>query len=77
MTKPGLRSGGHSWELEFMNPQSWPGLTVGMSREIFERDKVAILAAAKIHGYRILGASRSDPYAELFHLRVIDFVKLP
>lgn len=66
-----------SWDNAFAFPLSWPGLTVGMSRDIFKREQKIILACAEHHSFRVLGASKGDPYAEKFHQNVIDFIKVP
>lgn len=55
---------------------SWPMASLGFSRQIFDRDRVEIMAAAKKHGYSILGELTSDPFALRVWKGSVHFMKL-
>lgn len=63
------------WDDAFKNPVSWPTQTLGMSRDVFEKNKMTVLSCANRYGYTILGATRADPHAVSYHANCIEFIR--
>jgi hypothetical protein len=61
------------WDDHFKNPDSWPIRMVTMSRDVFNRNKEAVLKAAKKHHYRVAGATQGDPEALNYRKGVVEF----
>lgn len=55
---------------------SWPTAFHSMARNIFDRDKPQIMAAAKKHGYSIGGATKADPEGLKYQRGIVNFMRL-